>query len=67
MVICEYQLQNYIHHLDPKIPNYGCARPRISAGSPRGPLALKDAFRAFRWKLWDEKNERMVGFGKESG
>jgi acyl-lipid omega-6 desaturase (Delta-12 desaturase) len=59
---------HHIHHLDPKIPNYRLREAtNILQDHSRGPLALKDAFRAFRWKLWDEKNERMVGFGKESG
>jgi acyl-lipid omega-6 desaturase (Delta-12 desaturase) len=55
---------HHLHHLDARIPNYNlprCSRERteLRAGSV---LTLRDAVRARRLKLWDERRGCYVGF-----
>lgn len=55
---------HHIHHLAPRIPNY-----RLRAAFESSPLlqhapsiTLRTSLRCARMKLWDEDQERMVGF-----
>lgn len=56
---------HHLHHLAPRIPNYhlpacqtACAH-LLPAGNT---ISFWQALRAYRFTLWDEERERMVGF-----
>ncbi len=55
---------HHIHHLSPKIPFYHlrrCHNENPAFGvAPK--LTLRDSLRTFRLKLWDEEQERLIGF-----
>jgi omega-6 fatty acid desaturase (delta-12 desaturase) len=55
---------HHVHHLGPKIPNYRLKRAHeenpIFEEAPV--LTLKTAWRTLRLTLWDEANQRMIGF-----
>ncbi len=53
---------HHIHHLNPRIPNYGLqasynAVPEVQLEKP---LTLKQSLCCFRFKLWDEAQQKMV-------
>jgi acyl-lipid omega-6 desaturase (Delta-12 desaturase) len=55
---------HHVHHLAPRIPNY-----RLSSSAGAHPalaratrITLPDAVRCLRLKLWDEDQQRLVGF-----
>ncbi len=55
---------HHIHHLSPAIPNYHLQRchhahPRFSEVNT---LTMLTAFRSFGVHLWDEADQRLVGF-----
>jgi len=55
---------HHIHHLSPRIPNYlleKCHRsePLFQAVKP---VTLLSSLKAFRFRLWDERGGKMVGF-----
>jgi omega-6 fatty acid desaturase (delta-12 desaturase) len=55
---------HHVHHLGPKIPNYRLKRAHeenpIFQEAPE--LTLRTAFRTLRLTLWDEAQQRMIGF-----
>lgn len=55
---------HHVHHLSARIPNYNLRRAHqeLDLFDEVPTLTLRDALRATRLKLWDEKSQRMVGF-----
>lgn len=55
---------HHIHHLSSRIPNYNLARCHFENELFRNvkPLYLSDTFKALRFHLWDELNQRMISF-----
>jgi omega-6 fatty acid desaturase (delta-12 desaturase) len=56
---------HHIHHVDVQIPNYKLKDVFTEVGNVyplKEPLSFSDSLRGFRLKLWDEANQRMVGF-----
>jgi omega-6 fatty acid desaturase (delta-12 desaturase) len=56
---------HHIHHLSPRIPNYNLERchnaePLFQAVPP---VTLFASLKSFTFRLWDEKQHRLVGFG----
>lgn len=56
---------HHIHHLSPRIPNYWLERchdenPALAAVPE---ITLWRSLRSLGYRLWDEENKRMVGFG----
>jgi omega-6 fatty acid desaturase (delta-12 desaturase) len=57
---------HHIHHLSPKIPNYNLEKcynenPSLSVEKP---LTFFSALNSLRYRLWDEKNRRLVSFAE---
>lgn len=55
---------HHIHHLAPKIPNYKL--PRVHKENPIfqvEPLTLRKSLKSLGFRLWDEQNKCMVGYG----
>jgi omega-6 fatty acid desaturase (delta-12 desaturase) len=57
---------HHIHHLSPKIPNY-----RLEQCFRENPvfhdvstLTLGSSFKTLAWRLWDEDQQRLVGFAR---
>lgn len=53
---------HHIHHLDVKIPMYNLSRAQEKLQHEHSSVFLRDTFKTFKLKLWDEKNRKMVGF-----
>lgn len=55
---------HHVHHLNPAIPMYNLinAHNELSEKFEIHSLKLMDAFKAFKFKLWDEKKKKMVPF-----
>jgi omega-6 fatty acid desaturase (delta-12 desaturase) len=55
---------HHIHHMRPRIPNYHLQQCQIVMAPWLiiSPLRLRDSLRSLRLKLWDEKQNRLVGF-----
>jgi omega-6 fatty acid desaturase (delta-12 desaturase) len=57
---------HHVHHLNARIPNYNLQRAHettpLFATVPT--LSLWDGLRAVRFKLWDERSERLVTFAQ---
>ena len=54
---------HHIHHLNPKIPNYNL--PRCHRDTPAfqvKPLTIPASLKSARLHLWDEANQRLVGW-----
>ncbi|MDY0885286.1 fatty acid desaturase family protein [Dongia soli] len=60
---------HHIHHLNPMIPNYRLqeCHDANSVLQTAPVLTLPDALKAWRFALWDQDAERMVGFGEAAG
>jgi omega-6 fatty acid desaturase (delta-12 desaturase) len=60
---------HHIHHLNPMIPNYRlqACHEANSALQVAPILTLLDALNAWRFVLWDQHKDRMVGFGDAVG
>jgi len=56
--------RHHIHHLDPRIPNYHLRRAHESSEefSKVPTLTIRSSLRSVSLKLWDEEENRMVGF-----
>ncbi len=56
---------HHIHHISPRIPNYHLERCHeiLVAWQVIKPLNLRASLHSLRLKLWDEQNDRLVGFG----
>lgn len=55
---------HHIHHLSPRIPNYHleqCHRSEPLFQTVK-PVSLLSSFKAFKFRLWDERCRRMVGY-----
>ena len=57
---------HHVHHLSARIPNYNlqAAHDNIDLFDDVPVLTIRDGFKAVRFKLWDERSGRMVGFGE---
>jgi acyl-lipid omega-6 desaturase (Delta-12 desaturase) len=60
---------HHVHHLSSRIPNYRLqecfdANPELQNATR---VTLRDAARLFRFTLWDEASNRMVGFREMKG
>lgn len=55
---------HHIHHLAPRVPNYflRACHARVSTIVPVPAVGMREALRAWRWALWDEAEQRMVGW-----
>ena len=56
---------HHIHHLSARIPNYNlerCHRAHPMFQSVK-PITLLSSLRSFTFRLWDEQQKRLVGFG----
>ncbi|NVO10320.1 MAG: fatty acid desaturase [Bacteroidales bacterium] len=57
---------HHIHHLSPRIPNYKLAK--CHKENPifhnQKPITFFSSLKSLRLKLWDEKNQRLVGFSE---
>jgi acyl-lipid omega-6 desaturase (Delta-12 desaturase) len=56
---------HHIHHLSPRIPNYHLekchkAEPLFQTVKP---VTLFSSLKSFTFRLWDEKEQRLVGYG----
>lgn len=54
---------HHIHHLSPKIPNYNLQKcldenPEFQIE----PITINNSFKSLKLRLWDEKENRLVGF-----
>ena len=56
---------HHIHHVRPRIPNYHLKQCHdvMAPWQTIATLNLRDSLRSLRLKLWDEKQNRLVGFG----
>lgn len=56
---------HHIHHVRPRIPNYHLKKCHVamSTWQPVVPLKLRRSLRSLRLRLWDERQNRLVGFG----
>jgi omega-6 fatty acid desaturase (delta-12 desaturase) len=55
---------HHVHHLNSRIPNYnllGCHR-HVSDMHETKPITLFQSLKSLRYRLYDEKNNRLVGF-----
>ncbi len=57
---------HHVHHLSPGIPNYSLPKchDRIPVFQRVKPIKLFSSLRSLRYRLWDEKNGHLVGFGR---
>jgi omega-6 fatty acid desaturase (delta-12 desaturase) len=55
---------HHVHHLDPRIPNYNLRGAHESSAefSKVPTLTIRDSLRSVSLKLWDETENRLVGF-----
>lgn len=55
---------HHIHHLSPRIPNYNLERCHKEEALFQAvtPLTLFSSLKALHFRLWDESNQRLVGF-----
>lgn len=55
---------HHVHHLNPRIPNYRLEECHDAHAALRAApaLTLRSALTAWRYTLWDEDRQRMVGF-----
>jgi len=56
---------HHIHHLNPRIPNYNLAKcqravPLFQAVKP---ITLWSSLRSLTFRLWDERRQKLVGYG----
>lgn len=55
---------HHIHHLSPRIPNYFLEKAwRENPIFQIEPLTFAQAIQAMGYRLWDERREKLVGFG----
>ncbi len=54
---------HHIHHLSPKIPNYNLEKcNRENAIFQKKPINFADGIKTARYRLWDEKNHKLISF-----
>lgn len=56
---------HHVHHLSPRIPNYRLAKchRENSIFQSATTLTLRSSLQSVRFRLWDERHHKMVGFG----
>ncbi len=56
---------HHIHHLSPRIPNYNLERCHKSEPlfQTVKPITLRESLKSFRFRLWDEQQRKLVGYG----
>jgi omega-6 fatty acid desaturase (delta-12 desaturase) len=56
---------HHIHHLSPRIPNYNLPRCHYENEifNAVRPITFLQTFKFLKLHLWDEQNQRMIGFG----
>jgi len=57
---------HHIHHLSPRIPNYNlekCYKENETFHIEK-PLTFFSALKSLKFRLWDEQNQRLVGFSE---
>ncbi len=55
---------HHIHHLSPKIPNYKLEQAyKENELFHVPPITLRTSLRSLKFRLWDEENRQLVGFG----
>lgn len=57
---------HHIHHLSPNIPNYNLERchsadPMFQQANT---ISLLSSFKSLQFRLWDEKSQKLVGYGR---
>ncbi len=59
---------HHIHHLSPLIPNYKLRRchNENKLFQQIKPITFWTSFKSLRFRLWDEKNQKLVGFNEVS-
>jgi len=59
---------HHIHHLSPLIPNYKLKKCHFenSLFHEIKPITFWSSFRSLRLRLWDEKNQKLIGFSEVS-
>ncbi len=55
---------HHVHHMDPRIPNYNLERcyREVSVFQTIQPLTIRKSLESFWKHLWDEQNQKLVGF-----
>ena len=55
---------HHIHHLSPRIPNYHLERCHVSSPlfQQVPPMTLRSSVQSLRLRLWDEAEQRLVGY-----
>ena len=55
---------HHIHHVRPRIPNYNLQRcyDEVAAMQAVEPLTIRKSLRSLQLHLWDESNQKLVGF-----
>ena len=55
---------HHIHHLSPSVPNYNLEKCHRAEPLFRSvtPVTLWGSFKALSFRLWDEQQERLVGY-----
>jgi acyl-lipid omega-6 desaturase (Delta-12 desaturase) len=56
---------HHVHHLNPRIPNYNLEKCHNASAMFQEvkPLTLRSSFKALSLHLWDESQNRLVGYG----
>lgn len=56
---------HHIHHLSPRIPNYNLERCHKAEPlfQTVPPITFFASLKSFTFRLWDEKQHKLVGFG----
>jgi omega-6 fatty acid desaturase (delta-12 desaturase) len=58
---------HHIHHLGPKIPNYNLEKcMKENPIFQKEPLTFWQSFESVKYRLWDEKKHKLVGFKEAS-
>jgi omega-6 fatty acid desaturase (delta-12 desaturase) len=57
---------HHIHHLESRIPNYNLDACFANVPELRQAvtIGLRESIVSFRWKLWDERRQRMITFSE---
>ncbi|MCB0002505.1 MAG: fatty acid desaturase, partial [Anaerolineae bacterium] len=55
---------HHIHHLSPRIPNYNLEKAwKENELFQVDPITLRSSLKSMTFRLWDEDNKQLVGFG----
>ena len=56
---------HHVHHVNPRIPNYNLAKCHRHIDDFRNVISvgLISGLKAFGYRLWDEKQKKLIGFG----